>query len=207
MNLIIFGATGGIGQHLVTQALEAGHKVTAVARRPAAIQMQHPRLTVMQGDVLQPETLRQPMIGQDAVLSSLGSVGKELTTVYSEGVSNIMAAMQKAQVRRIICVSANGLEPGPLWQRVVAKLVLWKLFRESFTDLVRMEAIVKSSSLDWTIMRPPRLTDGPRTGIYQTAINKHLTHGSKISRADLANAMLANITNPASSCAVLEIAY
>src|SRR4051794_28190380 len=110
MNLIIFGATGGIGQHLVAQALEAGHKVTAVARRPGAIQIQHPHLTVMQGDVFQPETLRQPMIGQDAVLSSLGSVGNAPTTVYSEGVRNIMAAMQTAQVRRILCVSASGLE-------------------------------------------------------------------------------------------------
>src|SRR5258708_787710 len=164
MKLIIFGATGGIGQHVLTQALEAGHTVTAVVRRPSAIHVQHPRLTVTQGDVLQLETLREPMVEQDAVLSSVGSEGNEPTTVYSAGVSNMMAAMRIARVRGIICISANGLEPGPLWQRVVAKIVLWRVIGEMYKDLVRMKTAVKASSLDWTIIRPPRLTDAARTG-------------------------------------------
>jgi putative NADH-flavin reductase len=207
MKLLVFGATGGIGKHVVEQALAMDHEVTALARRPAAITIQHRNLKVIKGDVLDPATLNQPMIGNQAVLSCLGVANTAPTTLYSAGVSNIMRAMQDNGVRRIFCVSANGLEPGPLWQRIVAKLILWRMFKESFTDLVRMEAVVKASSLDWTIMRPPRLTDGATLGTYQIAINQHLTHGWKISRADLAHCMLNHLKDQAFECATVEVAY
>jgi len=207
VKLIVFGSTGGIGSQVIPQALAAGHTVTAVARNPAAITTQHERLTVVQGDVLEPHTLAQPIAGQDAVVSALGVRSRTLTTVYSEGVANIMRAMQAAGVRRLLCVSATGLEPGPLLQRWLAKPILWRLFKNMYTDLVRMEDEVKRSDFEWTVVRPPRLTDGPRTGRYHMAVNQHLTRGALISRADVADYMLTHLDDPAAYRAQVEIAY
>ena len=207
MKLIIFGSTGGIGSQVVPQALAAGHTVTAVARNPAAISIQHERLTVLQGDALEPHTLAQPIAGQDAVISALGVRTRTPTTVYSEGVANIMCAMQATNVRRLLCVSATGLDPGPLLQRWLAKPILWMVFKEMYTDLVRMEDEMKRSDLEWTIVRPPRLTDGPRTGKYHMTVNKHLTRGALISRADVADYMLTHLDDRSCYRALVEIAY
>jgi putative NADH-flavin reductase len=113
MKLVVLGATGGTGSQVVAQALAAGHIVTALVRRPAAVTLQHPRLEVIQGDVLEPATLAQPISRQDALVSALGVTKAGPTTLFSTGIANIMQAMQSAQVRRLICVSASGLDPGP----------------------------------------------------------------------------------------------
>jgi putative NADH-flavin reductase len=207
MKIIVFGANGGIGSKVVEQALEAGHQVTAVVRRPASITIQHPQLKVGQGDVLKPETIQAPMAGQDAVISSLGVTVNEPTTVYSQGVANIIRAMQATGVQRLMCISASGLDPGPLYQKVIAKLFLWRAFKHSYTDLVRMEAIVNASSVNWTIVRPPRLTDKERTGHYKIAVNKHLANGLMLSRADTADYMLKHLNDPQAYHGLVEIAY
>ncbi len=206
MRLIIFGATGGIGHHVVEQALAAGHEVTAVARRPALITIRHERLKVVQGDVLEPVSFQQALAGQDAVVSAIGIAKDAPTTLYSEGVAHIMDAMRAANVRRILCISASGLEPGPWWQRWVARPILWRLLKYMYTDLVQMEDAVKASDLDWTILRPPRLTNGPHTGRYQFAVNKHLARCLLIPRADVADFILAPLTDQATYCGVVEVA-
>jgi putative NADH-flavin reductase len=211
MKLIVFGATGGTGRLVVEQALAVGHTVTAVARRPSAVTVQHPRLTVRCGDVLEPATIMQPIAGQDAVVSALGVRNREPTTLYSAGIANIMAAMQAAapgrRPRRLICVSASGLDPGPGMVRWLAKHLLWRLFRYAYTDMACMEAAVEASDLDWTIIRPPRLTDKPRTGQYQIAINEHLPRGWSLARADLADYIVKHLNDLASYRAVVEVAY
>lgn len=207
MNVIVFGSTGGIGRESVRQALDAGHTVTAVARRPNAIEINHPRLTVVKGDAMQPDTLTAPMQGQDAVISALGIAKEGPTTLYSQGVSNIITAMRAAGVRRILCISASGLDPGPWWQRVFAKPLLWRAFNGMYSDLVRMEALVQASGLDWTVVRPPRLSDKPRTGKYQVAVNAHLKSGFTLSRADTADYMVRHLDDRATYCGVVEIAY
>ena len=181
--------------------------VTAVARRPSAVAIQHERLEVIQGDVLEPATIAQPITGQEVVVSAFGAAARAPTTLYSEGAANIIRAMQTANVRRLIGLSANGLEPGPILQRWFAKPLLWRAFRHTYTDLVRMEAVIKASGLDWTILRPPRLTNGPRTGRYDVAVNKPLTYGWSISRADLADYIVTHLDDPASHRAMVEIAY
>jgi putative NADH-flavin reductase len=206
MKLVVFGANGGTGAHVVEQALAAGHLVTAVARRPEVITQTHRNLSVMQGDVLKPDTLSQALNGQEAVISVLGVTNGSPATLHSEGITNIIRAMQSAGVRRLIALSAGGLEPGPLIQRLIAKPLLWYFFGEHYADLVRMEDAVKKSGLDWTIMRPPRLMDTPHTGRYKEAINIHLTSGWQISRADLADAILKHMNNPATYCATVEVA-
>src|SRR5258708_23068415 len=143
MKIVIFGANGGIGKKVVEQGLEAGHEVTAVVRRPETITLRHERLKVIRGDALNPASVQSAIAGQDAVISTVGITSHDPTTVYSEGAANMLQAMGSAGMRRFICISASGLDPGPLWQRVIAKPMLWRLFKESYTDLVRMEAIVQ----------------------------------------------------------------
>lgn len=206
MKVLVFGATGGTGRETVRQALAAGHHVTAVVRRPEALDLRHPDLTVLRGNVVDAAAVSQPMAGQDVVISALGVRTNTPTTDISGGVSNILSAMQTLGVRRFLCVSANGLEPGPWWQKVIAKVFLHRAFRELYADLWRMEAVVKQSDRDWTIVRPPMLTDAPRTGIYMEAINKHVPHGFRISRANVADYMLKHIHDAATYRATVEVA-
>jgi len=207
MKLVVFGATGGNGKYIVEQALAAGHDVTAVARQPAKITIQHKRLRVVQGDVMQAASIKPALEGQDAVISTLGAPDRAPTTVYSQGIANIMQAMQAHHIRRLLCISASGLDPANLFQKVIAKRLLWTFLKESYTDLVRMETLVKASSLDWTIVRPPRLTNGPRTGQYQIMLNKQLSHGSVLSRADVADYIVTHLGDRATYCGMVEIAY
>ena len=206
MKLVVFGANGGTGRQVVEQGLAAGHSVTAVVRRPDALALRHERLRLVCGDVLQPNTMSEPIANQDAVISALGTHGRAPTTVYSAGLANIMGAMRAAGVRRLLCVSASGLDPAPLLQRWVAKPILWWLLRSSYTDLTRMEAAVKASDLDWTIVRPPRLTNKPRTGRYQIATNAQLRRSWSLTRADLADYILNHLADRASYRAVVEVA-
>ena len=207
MKLVVFGSTGGIGAQVVAQALAGGHVVTAVARHLSAITLRHEHLEVVQGDVLEPGSISGAIAGKDVVISAIGARDRAPTTVYSQGVANMIQAMQFAGVHRLFCISASGLEPGPLWQRLIAKPILWTVLKEMYSDLVRMEAVVKRSPIDWTILRPPRLTDGPRTGHYQVALNQHLRRCLVISRADVADYILRNLDNAESGCAVVELAY
>ena len=206
MKVLVFGATGGTGRETVIQALAAGHTVTAVVRRPEALDISHEKLTVLRGNVLDATAVLQPMAGQDVVISALGVRTNTPTTDCSGGVSNMLRAMQSTGVRRFLCVSANGLEPGPWWQKLFAKLILHRIFREAYADLWRMEAVVKQSDLEWTIVRPPMLTDAPRTGIYMEAINKHVPHGFRISRANVADYMLKHVADAATYRTTVEIA-
>ncbi len=207
MKLIVFGATGGIGSQVVKQGLDAGHEITAVARHPSAITLQHECLNVVEGDVLEPDTVREVLAGQDVVISALGVRNLAPTKLYSEGVKNIMHAMQALDVQRMFCISASGLEPGPLWERLIAKPLLWFILKNMYTDLVRMETMVKMSGLDWTILRPPLLTNGPRTGRYQVAINQQLSRNFSIARADVADYMINHLDDKETYGSIVELAY
>lgn len=206
MNIVVFGATGGTGREVVIQALAAGHHVTAVARNPAMLDIKHAQLEILQGDVLKPETVTHAVEGKDVVVSALGTTNTSVTRVYSAGLMNILLAMHAANVRRLICVSATGLSPGNLIQKVIAKTILWTLFKEGYTDMLYMETIVRASDVDWTIVRPPRLTDKPRTGKYQVAVKKQLPNAWLISRADLADYIVKHLNDPALTRAMVEVA-
>ncbi|MFF4771527.1 NAD(P)-dependent oxidoreductase [Microtetraspora fusca] len=198
MKLLIFGPTGGSGAQLLTQALDAGHDVTAVARDPDRIPAAgHGRLTLIGGDVLEPRTWQAAVGGHEAVLSCLGSRDrKHPTTVYSQGTTNIIDAMSQAGVRRLMCLSSAGLEipsETPLPQKLVTRFLIQRLYRHGYTDMAAMERAVAASDVDWTIIRPPMLTDGPLTGRYRAAVGRHLANPRRISRADLAHYMLSHL--------------
>jgi putative NADH-flavin reductase len=210
MHLAIFGSTGPTGRFLVSQALDQGHDVTAVARDPAAVDATGSRLRVVRADVLDRSSLNGMLDGVDAVLSAIGAHGRQPTTVYSAGAANIRDAMHHAGIQRFVAISALPVtprtEPGPVERWIVVPL-LSMFFGEMYADMTRMEQVLGDSDLDFTIMRPPQLTNKSATGKYRTAINQYLPRARKISRADLAAAMLQVIPERNTVRATVSLAY
>jgi putative NADH-flavin reductase len=199
MKLTVFGATGGTGRHLVEQALAADHDVTAVVRDPARLpQIGHPRLEPVVADVLDPEAIAGSVTGQDAVVSALGPRPGAGGSICADGASSIITAMRAAGTRRLIVVTASGHVvdegDGP-FTRLLFKPLLRRFLRETFLDFARTEEVLRASGLDWTIMRPPRLTNGGRRP-YRTSNDRNVRGGITIARADLAHATLAALADP-----------
>ncbi|MER7015244.1 SDR family oxidoreductase [Saccharopolyspora sp. NPDC000359] len=196
MRITIFGATGRTGKHLLDQALAAGHEVTAVVRDPAKVTAEHPALSVVRADVMDPAAVEPQVTGRDAVLSALGSTStKHPTTVQTGSTTSILAAMGWAGVRRFLVVSNSGMVTAgdDVLTRFLVKPVLRRIFRHPWTDMAHMEDVVRASGSDWTIIRPPMLTEGPRTGRYRTAVDRNVRGGRRLSRADLADCLLRNL--------------
>ncbi len=208
MQLTIFGATGGTGAQLVRAALDAGHRVTAVVRDPARVGLAHPRLRVVRGDVLDPPSMRGTLDGADAAVSALGAPGNTPTTVYSTGTSNILDEMRRAGVRRFIGISAVPVAREELgaFDRLIVYPVLRRLFGEGYADMGRMEEVLRHSDVDWTVVRPPQLTDKPPRGQYRMAVNRNVDRGRRIPRADLATAMLRLLEDPSAVRATVRVA-
>jgi putative NADH-flavin reductase len=212
-NLLIIGANGGIGRQTVEQALEAGHTVTALVRNPAKFSLTHPNLKIVRADVLDPLSLSGLFAGQDVIISAIGESGgfrDRPTTLYSRGAQNILREMKQAGLSRVFFISASAVETNPLLPfpvRLVSKYVLQKLLKNMYADLRVMEKEVKESSSDWTVVRPPRLTDAKVTGIYRMAVNRFLKNGFKVSRADTAHFMLSHLPAENMSRAIVEIGY
>ena len=195
MKLLIFGATGSIGRHVVKQALEQGHTVTAFTRDAAKVDIKHDNLQVAEGDVLDAAAVEKVVPGHDVVLCALGAGRKG--GVRAPGTRNIIGAMDKAGVRRLVCESTLGVGDSrgnlnALWKYVMFGLLL----RPAYADHVDQERHVTESRLDWTIVRPGAFTDGPHTGEYQHGFpGTDKTTMLKISRADVADFMLRQLTD------------
>ncbi len=210
MKVVVLGAAGGIGRHVVTQALEAGHSVTALLRDPGKLTLRHERLAIVRGDVLDGETVRSAIVGHDAVVSAMGVRDRAPTTLYSEGARNTLTAMTAEGIRRYIAISASGFHRDandPFLLRYLGKPIISQLLKEHYADLIRMESIVASSDRDWTIVVPPRLTDGPRTGRYREALDVNVRNGLSISRADVADYIVKGLAKSAPQQALAFIAY
>ncbi|MFJ3665647.1 NAD(P)-dependent oxidoreductase [Streptomyces sp. NPDC090106] len=209
MKLTVFGATGGIGQEIVRQALESGHEVTAVVRDPAKLPMADDRLEVFRADLTDPEPLRPAVAGRDAVLSGLGPHGRADAGVAARTTRTVLGAMEAEGVRRLVVVSAGpvGPEPkdGPLDR--FARGIASKVLKDVFDDLRAMEAELVRSSTDWTSVRPPRLTNQPATRAYRSVVGGFPTKGRLIGRADVAHAMLAAVDDPGMSKQGVGVAY
>ena len=209
-SIVVIGANGGTGLHLVKMALQRGHEVTAIVRDPKKLQIHHPKLTVIKGDILQPETLLGSFANKDVVISAIGTSSTAATTLYSCGSENVLMSMRETGVTRAFFVSAAGLDVNPSFNflmRMATKHILQRILRNMYDDLERMEAIVKRSTLDWTIMRPPRLTSSELTGRYRFSVNSYLHQGMVVSRADLAHFILENIHNTNIYQSTVEVAY
>ena len=209
-NILVFGASGGTGLEVVEQALEAGHKVTAVLRHPDKFPIRHEQLRIIKGDVLNSITYENTFFGMDVVISCLGTRNREATVVYSQGVTNILQAMQKVGMDRIICLSAGAVEIAPntsFLMKFLIKNILQKLFKYSYADMLLMEGILHGSNLNWTVIRPPRLLNGDRTGKYRTSINEIIPNMSSLNRADLADYIIHHLDDEKTYKSKVEISY
>ncbi|MFG3346909.1 NAD(P)-dependent oxidoreductase [Streptomyces sp. NPDC048018] len=212
MKLTVFGATGGIGQEIVRQALDAGHEVTAVVRDPARFTVSGERLEVFRADLTDPEALRGAVAGRHAVLSGLGARNRAdaATGVAARLTRPVLAAMDAEGVRRLLVVSAAPLGPVPPGQGVTDKAVLAivnSVLKDVYADLRVMEAELAASATDWTSVRPPKLTNKPVTGRYRTVVGGNPPRGRSLARADVAHAMLAMIDDPATLRRGVGVAY
>ncbi len=197
MKLIIFGSTGSIGRELVRQALEQGHTVAAFARDPSKLDIQHTNLQVVQGDAMDLASVEKAVQDHEVVLCSLGAGRSRKGTIRSEGTRNLIRAMEKAGVRRLICQTTLGVGDSQGNLNFFWKYIMFGfLLREMFADHVLQENYVKQSHLDWIIVRPGAFTDGERTGQYRHGFpGTDKTTRLKVSRADVADFMLKQLTD------------
>jgi putative NADH-flavin reductase len=198
MNLLIVGGTGGTGKELIKQALEQGHILTALVRSPEKVTITHPNLRVVNGNVLDADKVQEVVAGQDAVLSVLGHKRFFIkTSILTEGTRNLIHAMEKHQVNRFICVTSLGINDsrfklGLYYTLFVIPVILFFYFR----DKAKQEKLIRSSTLNWTIVRPGQLTNGRKRGSYKHGAqtgNYILT--KMISRADVAHFMLSQLND------------
>ena len=194
MKVLVIGATGGTGRELVKQALEQSHQVTALARSPEKLAFSRPNLRIVKGDVTDYARVDEAVRGQEAILCALGTRVIRKNTIQSDGTRNILGAMQSHGVRRLVLESS--LDVGDSRGQLgffFAHVIRPTLLRNIFQDKELQEQIVRQSQLDWIIVRPAMLTDGPRTGNYRAGFSSSDKTQRKISRADVADFMLKQL--------------
>jgi uncharacterized protein YbjT (DUF2867 family) len=188
MQIAIFGSTGRLGAHLVSQALEAGHSVTAAARTPERVSTRHPELTTVQCDVLQPETLPAAVQGADVVMVSLTGPGQ----TRSQGTANILAAMSASGVDRILIVSTIGVGESINQLSLAGRAFVRTVIRSAVSDHSRQETLVRDSGVRWTIARPGGLTNADLSGSYRASPDGTIRVG-QVPRADVAHFLLRSM--------------
>jgi putative NADH-flavin reductase len=192
MRLVVLGATGGIGKYLLEYATARGHEVTAFARAPQKITLKSGRLRVAPGDLLNVEQLTQVLRGQDAVLSAFGpSTLRRVRTRERFGVV-LAKALEQSGVHRALVVSSALLFQE---QNALGNLLRATIFRNLIPDMKAMEAALERDGLEWTMVRPPRLTNGPLMQDYSVADGR-LPKGMTISRACVADFMVKEAERP-----------
>jgi putative NADH-flavin reductase len=197
MRVIVFGASGATGRQLVGQALADGHEVTAFVRNASRLDTRSGRLTVVVGDVAEVTVVASAVDSHDGVLCALGAatpLRRDATLV--EGLRHIVCAMEQSGVRRLVYLSFLGVREGRSQLSIVGRyLVAPLLLRNVVADHEAKERIIRMSSLDWIIVRPPRLTNGVHRGSYRSGVDVRATSiVPRISRADLAEFMLRQLT-------------
>ena len=198
MNILIIGATRGIGFQLLEQALTAGHGVAALVRDPQKLKKEDAKLKIIKGDILDLSAVQQAMAGQEAVCCCIGiKPTRKPVTVFSQGILNVLQAMEKSGVKRLISVTGIGAgesrgHGGFFYDRILNPLLLKTIYE----DKDREEAAIKASNVDWLIVRPGFLTYGPMRGQYRILTDLTGVKAGKISRADVAHFILGQLASP-----------
>jgi putative NADH-flavin reductase len=195
MRLLVIGATRGIGRCLVELALNQDHNVTALVRDPGQMPVSHDRLRVIKGDIRNREAVISAVEDQDAVCITIGiHPTRKPVIVFSEGAKNVIEALTHSATNQLICVTGIGAgdsknHGGFFYDRIFNPLLL----KTIYTDKDRQEALVRNSNLEWVIVRPGFLTNGPLTGTYRVLVDLEGISAGKISRADVAHFILSEI--------------
>lgn len=190
--MLIIGATRGIGRCLADRAVEAGEQVTVLVRDPSRFSHPPPNLCVVRGDILDPSSVEEAVKGQEAVCIVIGiPPTRKPVNVFSQGARNVLDAMKRHRVNRLVCVTGIGAgdsrgHGGFLYERIVQPLLL----KTIYADKEKQEEIVRASEVAWTVVRPGFLTDGARTGRYRVITDMTGVRARKISRADVADYLL-----------------
>jgi putative NADH-flavin reductase len=200
MRLTIFGATGKTGECLVKQALTAGHLVTGVVRDPNRLTVSpHDHLHVVKADVMDPADISSAVADADLVISAIGPPSKGPTTVLQDSTRSIIETMNRTGTRRLVTTISGSMiddtGDGAL-MHYLGKPMTRRILKNVCADMRLAEGEIHASNLDWTIFRPPRLTDKPGTGKYRFAIDRNLPRGFTISRVDLAKSVLELLNDP-----------
>ncbi len=190
-NILVVGASQGTGALAVKAALQRGHRVTAFARSPQKLTLEHPQLRKVSGDFHRAESVEAVVPGHDAVIVTASATRlrafKENPRYFSQGTGYVVDAMKRAGVKRLVVLSALGVgDSRPLLPAIARAIAIGWLLKVPFEDHERQEEMVRTSGLEWVIARPGRLTNGPARGRYvkKTAIERV---PSSISRADVAD--------------------
>jgi putative NADH-flavin reductase len=200
MRILVFGASGATGRELVRQGLAAGHQVSAFVRNPAGFPAT-PGVQVIQGDVFDPEQVAAAVQGQDAVFTALGARTLGPNDLLPKSSANIIAGMKRHGVRRLIVLGAAGAyrDAGkyatPI-RRFFLRLIKRTLLKYPFINSSIQQQQVEASGLDFTVVLPPRLTNGEALGKYRVEADGLPLHGNTLSRADLAEFMLKQLGDP-----------
>jgi len=198
MKIAIIGASQGVGYALLNQALDAGHEVTALLRNPTKLTINNTHLKIIKGDILDPTTVAAAIAGNDAICLCIGiSPTRKPVSVFSHGAECVLAAMKQGSQQKLITVSGIGAgdsegHGGFFYDKLIKPLLLGPIY----ADKDRQEVIIKASKVEWLIVRPGFLTNGPLTGNYRVIENLSGVTAGKISRADVADFMLKQLTTP-----------
>ena len=196
MKILILGSTGPTGLQLVTQALEKHHEVTALVRNPAKLNINHEKLTIITGDALDKNIVLKALAGQEAVISSLGK-GQTLRSsgLITKAVSILVPAMNEMNVKRLIFLSGFGAGETFVQANLLQKIIFRTFLIDIYGDKARAEKLIRSCTLDWTLVYPVVLTNTPETGKYQVGEKPVMKGMPKISRADVAEFMLRQLAD------------
>jgi putative NADH-flavin reductase len=200
MKIIVFGANGRTGKLIVHQALAKGHAVTAYVRNADGLP-QDPHLRLIEGDVNDFGAVVSAVRGHRAVLSALGANSRKKSEVLAHAIPHIIEGMRQEYVNRLIVLGAAGVDPEwGKYQNGFTRIGLWlakhTALRHPFVDQLTQERLIAASDLDYTIVRAPRLGDGPFTGAYRVLPDALPSGATRINRADVADFMLQQLTDP-----------
>ena len=201
MKLVIFGANGGVGREVVAQAVKAGHEVIGVVRDPTdKADMPTAGVKLITGSVTDTDFVAKVAKGCDVVVSTVGTLQyKRSVSLYSDGATALIQGMKKASVSRLIVLSAGAatVESNDPWPfRLIFKPILRRRFHFLYEDMLRMERLLESSNLDWTIIRLSYLANKPVTGRYRTKIEGGVRYGFTINRSDVAHYIVHHAIAP-----------
>lgn len=204
MDILVFGATGSVGSRLLELALADGHSVTAFVRDPDPLPG---GVSAVEGDVTDADAVSRAVVGHDAVVSALGPREGEGTAVLTEGVANVVEAMDAAGVDRLVAVSAAGiLQATPQHLRLDTPEFPVRLRDLAIAHRAAYDS-VRESSLDWTLVCPPYMPEGPATNHYRTVTDYLPDGGQSVSAGDVAACVYELLTEDSHHHERVGIAY